>query len=44
MFQPATKNIETAIGMMIKSAQRSGCRNTKIIGIIIVAIKGIKPL
>lgn len=43
MFHPAIKNIETAIGMIIKSAQRSGCKNTSITGIIIDTIKGINP-
>lgn len=40
---PATKKIETAIGMMIKRAPRSGWRKTRIMGTIIEAIKGINP-
>jgi len=43
ILPPAIKNIETAIGMIIKSAQRSGCKNTNITGMIMEAIKGINP-
>jgi hypothetical protein len=43
ILPPAIKNIETAIGMIMNNAQRSGCKNTRIIGIIMEAIKGINP-
>ncbi len=43
MLPPATKKIETAIGMIIRRAPRSGCKKTSIIGTIIARIKGINP-
>jgi hypothetical protein len=43
ILPPATKNIETVIGIIIKSAPRSGCKNTSITGIIMETINGIKP-
>ncbi len=43
ILPPATKKIETAIGMIIRSAQRSGWRKTRIRGMIILNQNGIKP-
>ena len=43
IFPPATKKIETAIGMIIISAQRSGWRKTRMTGITILSQNGINP-